>query len=803
MVRKLYIPSIYIHLNHFSFKNSILDYNRFMNLLVQKQKSAYYKILVTLLVLGIILVLSLSIVISISSEKHNTNIIIESDRRTLEQIAFSTNYIDNSAKVFAMALFTDNLIGKLYQENNLDLWEAVKIMNTLRVQVNGSSIVHSVYVYNKELQWIYSTNRKLSQPLDDFFDTDMKEIIQKNNVPERLMPVPRKIPHSDGLYTVDTNVFTYIMPRHPYGNDSFPTALIVNIDAAYLMEIIEQLLIGDSGEIIVINNTGKVIAHSDSGLFLNTLPSPFESVIKQLDRKSNGRFSINGKDQLVSMVLSKNSEWRFIKLSDYKEMMKPVIQQRILLIAIGFSFIIVVWILSFLFSKNLYKPIRELVRNVEKIGQLSSSGEMDQGELDFVASAFSDAIEKVTDLSSFRTGNVKALRSQFFKDLLYGKIENPSEIVKKMDALDSKLKIHSWFRILLIHLDGKKKYSTNENIVNSVNSVLQNALTIVSGLHLNSDYCETVIIDKENALIVVSSPLPVEYEQITVIHRETIKEINKAFQCSVTTALSAGGEGIHTLHEQFQETEELIEYRLVTGPDTLITIDDIEDRIDESLSFPLKEEKKLINSIKEANLDQCIGSFTNISSILKNFSYENIRLGYMRTASSIFDYLNSIESFSTESYRFRFSDFSKDLNECHFLSDIENLFRELLHSTCDFLLEESGHKPQQNINTVKEIIDKEFANPGMNLSMVAAMMHMSPVYLGRVFKQSTSQSFNNYLTSFRLRKASILLLETDKTIESISSEVGITNTRFFFTKFKSNYGVTPTQYRKKIKLREE
>lgn len=769
-----------------------------MNLSGKKYKSAYYKILITLLVLGIILVLSLSIVISLSSEKHNTNIIIESDRKTLEQIAFSTNYIDNSAKVFAMALFTDNLIGKLFQDQNLGLWESVKIINSLKVQVNGSAIVHSVYVYNKESQWIYSTNRKMSQSLDDFFDTGMKEIIQKNNVPERLMPAPRKIPDSYGSYLAETNVFTYIIPNIPHSNDDFPSALIVNIDASYLMEIIEQLLIGDTGEIIVLNNAGKVIAHSDSGMFLNTLPSPFESVIKQLDKKSNGRFSINGKDQLVSMVLSEKSEWRFIKLSDYKEAMKPVIQQRILLIAIGFSFITVAWILSFLFSKNLYKPIKELVRNVEKIGQLSSSGEMDQGELDFVATAFSDAIKKVADLSSFRIGNVKALRSLFFKDLLYGKIENPNEIKKKMDAFDCKMKTQYWFRILLIHLDGKKESSKDENIKKSVDSVLQNALTIISSLHLSSDYCETVILDKENAIIVVSSPLAVESEQITAIHRETIKEINKVFQCSVTTALSSGAEGIHSLHEQFKETEELIEYKLVTGPDTLITIDDIENRIDESLPFPLKEEKKLIDSIKEADFDQCIDSFTNISTILNNFSYENIRLGYMRTASSIFDFLNSIEAFSTESYSFRFSDFSRDLNECPFLSDIEDLFRALFLSTCDFLLEASENKPQQNIKTVKDLIDKNFANPAMNISMVAAMMHMSPVYLGRVFKQSTSQSFNHYLTSFRLKKATSLLSETEKTIETISCEVGITNTRFFFTKFKSEYGITPTQFRRKI-----
>ncbi len=767
-----------------------------MFLPVKKQKNTYYRILISLLFLGIILVISLSVVISLSSEHQNIKIIVESDKKVLEQIAYSTNYVDDTAKIFSLALFTNSSINKLFQQNRLELLDAVHVMNELRSQVNITAIVHSVYVYNKNAEWVYSTTRNLSQSLDDFFDPDMKKIIKNNDFTGRLRAIPRIIPASGGLLAgADLNVFTYILPLYPYSKSSFPSGLIVNIDAEYLMELIKQLQSEDSSKIIVINNENQIIANSDKKKFLTPLPDMYKEMVEQLELKNSGRFKINNEDMLVTMVKSDKSHWRFIKISDYKEVIKPVIRQRILLIIIGLSFISVVIILSLLFSNNLYKPIRELVKHVQDKGDLTALNELNKGELDYIASSFSNVLEKVADLNSFRNSNVKALRSQFFKDILSGKIDDHEEIENKMSTLDCSMSPNSYFRILRIHIDHKNGFKDNQT-GDSVNTFLQNVLSIVSGLYLDPKYCEIISMDNKNALIIISTPEFIEREQVLEIHKETLKEIHKIFNCHVSTAISSGAKCIYTLPEQYLETLELIEYRLILGPSSMISIDDIEDLIDESKPFPVKMEKQLIVHLKEGKEDICNQNLLEISEILINYSYENIRLGYMRLASSIFDYLNSLESFSSESFPYRFTGFSKELNECPFINDIKLLFKNLFKSICLFQAQNFNNRSQKHIIKVKMIVEKEYRDPGLNLSMVAGTLNMSPVYLGRVFKQLTFQSFNNYLNLYRLEKASKMLSETDLTIESISQDVGITNTRFFFTKFKTEYGVTPTHFRK-------
>lgn len=778
-----------------------MTYNKNMFLPAKKQKNTYYRILLSLLFLGVILVISLSIVISLSSEHQNINIIVESDKKILSQIAYSTNYVDETAKIFATALFTNSSINRLFQKSELDIQQAVHVMNRLRSQVNITAAVHSVYVYNQTAEWVYSTSRTLSQNLDDFFDPDMKEIIINNEFTGRLTAIPRIIPASGGILSgADLNVFTYILPQYPYDKNFFPSGLIVNIDASYLMELINQLQTDDSGEIFVIDNQNRVVAHSNHKMFLNPISSIYSEMIDALSVESYGRFNINNRDVLATMVTSETSRWRYIKITDYKEVVDPVLKQRILLLIIGLAFISVVIILSLLFSKNLYKPIRELVTYVQDIGQQNEAGEFNSdqfnsSELDYIASSFSQVLDKVEDLKSFRTNNVKVLRAQFFKEILSGKHYTNEDIRDKMSTLDCSMKADMYYRIIRIHVDHKNGFKGNQD-GDIVNSILQNALVIVSGIYLDPNFSEIITMDNRNALIIISSQEFLEKSKMQEIHKEILKEIHRVFNCHITTAISSGSKGIGTLNEQYLETLELIEYRLILGPSSMITIDDIENLIDESRSFPVKLEKQLLNHLKEGKEELCFQDFLGITDVLINYSYEKIRLGYMRLASSIFDYLNSLEVFSSESFPYKFTSFSKELNECPFIEDIKRLYKELFKSICLFQIQNFNNKSQKHIIKVKMIVEREYKNPGLNLSMVAGELNMSPVYLGRVFKQLTFQSFNGYLNLYRLEKSARMLLETDQTIESISQDVGITNTRFFFTKFKTEYGVTPTQFRK-------
>ncbi len=86
----------------------------------------------------------------------------------------------------------------------------------------------------------------------------------------------------------------------------------------------------------------------------------------------------------------------------------------------------------------------------------------------------------------------------------------------------------------------------------------------------------------------------------------------------------------------------------------------------------------------------------------------------------------------------------------------------------------------------------------ITLSSVSKIMNVSHEHLSRTFKKDTGLGFNEYLNLVRLKKADEMLRsESHKSISEIAICCGFNDSNYFSDKFKSAYGVSPINYRKK------
>ena len=82
-------------------------------------------------------------------------------------------------------------------------------------------------------------------------------------------------------------------------------------------------------------------------------------------------------------------------------------------------------------------------------------------------------------------------------------------------------------------------------------------------------------------------------------------------------------------------------------------------------------------------------------------------------------------------------------------------------------------------------------NAEFNVIDLGGELSYSRMQLNHKLKSITSLSANEFIRSYRLKKAASLLKETEINITEILYDVGFTN-RFSFTKcFKLKYGKTP------------
>ncbi|NLO84270.1 MAG: response regulator [Clostridiales bacterium] len=84
----------------------------------------------------------------------------------------------------------------------------------------------------------------------------------------------------------------------------------------------------------------------------------------------------------------------------------------------------------------------------------------------------------------------------------------------------------------------------------------------------------------------------------------------------------------------------------------------------------------------------------------------------------------------------------------------------------------------------------------LTLDTIAVALGYNSTYLGRVFREEQGIGFREWQHNRRIKHAAMLLRTTNRSIQSISDEVGYTQYKRFLSHFKQRYGQTPEQYRR-------
>ncbi|WP_413372491.1 AraC family transcriptional regulator [Paenibacillus taichungensis] len=102
---------------------------------------------------------------------------------------------------------------------------------------------------------------------------------------------------------------------------------------------------------------------------------------------------------------------------------------------------------------------------------------------------------------------------------------------------------------------------------------------------------------------------------------------------------------------------------------------------------------------------------------------------------------------------------------------------------------------------VEQIIQyiHEHFNDSISLESLAEQWNYSIQYLSKQFKLRTGRSPIEYVIQARMAKAKELMIRTDATAQEIASSVGYSDVFYFTRLFKKQVGMTPGQYKKKMK----
>lgn len=247
--------------------------------------------------------------------------------------------------------------------------------------------------------------------------------------------------------------------------------------------------------------------------------------------------------------------------------------------------------------------------------------------------------------------------------------------------------------------------------------------------------------------------------------------------------------GLDLISDSYSEAMACTEqYLLKSSPETPVFFEKAMTVGSQSFSFDEKDIANLTRHLIRKDLKAAQECFDDIFASLhrQQMSIATLRFHYYHLRHELFRQLGDAGAPG-----FQLADLMKI--DCSSTENFSYQMKKFFRQICEKKASQST--PGDIIDEALAFIRKNYKNPNLTLSLLAQEFHLSPSYLSSYFKERVGVNYIQFLSELRLKEAHRLLLETDRSIQDITVDVGYLDAVNFTKKFKKIYEVTPSELR--------
>lgn len=201
---------------------------------------------------------------------------------------------------------------------------------------------------------------------------------------------------------------------------------------------------------------------------------------------------------------------------------------------------------------------------------------------------------------------------------------------------------------------------------------------------------------------------------------------------------------------------------------------------------------KSIKEIYNDNFNQALRHLRAICNLAREETFYDI----MRLKSVVIDILNAYKlsqiDFKKNSFQNEVEKAEVKLRSCNNINQFMDIIDDFFRNSQNVELENMNYSAY-----TKQAIKYIYEHYSENISLVDVVEHINinTEYFCRIFKNETNQTFINYLTDFRMKKAKELLTKSEYSINEIAAKLGYSSLAYFSRVFKKKTGQNPFDYR--------
>lgn len=267
----------------------------------------------------------------------------------------------------------------------------------------------------------------------------------------------------------------------------------------------------------------------------------------------------------------------------------------------------------------------------------------------------------------------------------------------------------------------------------------------------------------------------------------------------ITMSVTEGEPDYCHMHRQIQTAYENLNARLFLGNNRMIKVSEIYQgvQVSEELLFTPSDRAELQacgTACDGEKLQSCLKDIFHRLNHTENLDF-HIYYGVLDSLADTF--YQSLEKEDGQDSRLtrEANELKQKFRRFYQKPMLRNFTIKFISESMEKYVQRKNNQETRPVRMAKDYMNENFAKD-IGLEEVARTVDLNPVYLSVLFKRSTGQNFNDYLTHVRIIESKRLLKETNETMATIASLVGYGNAKYFSQLFTKVVGINPTVYRK-------
>lgn len=509
-------------------------------------------------------------------------------------------------------------------------------------------------------------------------------------------------------------------------------------------------------------------------------------------RRTGGKLveeRVDGGSFIIMREISANSGLSVVSITDSKKFYQSgseFASWYIFLIAVLFIGGI---LLSLVLSRSNYKPIQKLVQKIVDQDTMADQEQEGINEFEIITNKWTDVQNKNEELSALLNRQRPMVVASCLRRILKGKFKTSEEMEATLKSANINLSYRYNFVILLpIPVEDSFEEDKNLRIMTVLAGFMQPFIHVY-GLDMLKDNGIAVIVNCGER---TAGEKNVDIRLSVADH--LCRELETRYEISIPFYIGRIYEDVMDINRSFLETAAIASDYHMLGNQKVILFEEIGYE-EQNIQYPILEQTLFIQCLKQANEEAALKALDNMIGEIEPLK------SFVITQCLCFDIINITIKTLDQLKGFELK--NVDLKKLITFKSLPEFREKMAGLTIEMCRQFAEFKDSRNNERKSEILDYvncHYGDSSMGLESVADEFGVSSNYLSRFFKQETGCSFIQYVTMIRMDRARELLVNSNKQIKEIVAEIGYIDVANFVRKFKGYEGVTPGQYREKMRI---